>query len=223
VAEFSLGGDKASPAVGQGKNAKHPRVRLGDIVDRFGGTTFVQTSMMGVGEAGGHGEVSVVSFRPVESGAQWTHVVANNMLTESEGSVSAAVSRFKAQTSQFQYAALVDTPVRATVYREFDEAAGRTRLVAAVSTDTGKTFKHHLSFGKEQLGKLGINDFDETTVFAASQCLFEDRDGQVYVDIIVSNGGSMHYARVPIGVNAADLRKKLASFSSEVKSGAVVK
>tara|TARA_R110002072_G_C7965774_1_gene534306 strand:+ start:191 stop:763 length:573 start_codon:yes stop_codon:yes gene_type:complete len=166
--------------------------------------------MVGVEVDGKPGEVSIVSFRPLSRNSQWTHVVANNKLADQAARVSKEISKFEAQTSQFQYAALIDTPVRATVYKEFDEASRATRLVAAASTDTGKSFKHHLSFSKSELAKLGVENFDEATVFAASQCLYEDRDGRVYVDIIVSNGGSMHYARVPIGVNAAEIRKQAA-------------
>lgn len=186
--------------------SKQPTLKLEEIADRLGGTTFVQTSMMGIDVEGRPGEVSIVSFRPIQPSAKWTHVIANNKLTERSDRVTREISKFTSQGSQFQYSALVDTAVRATIYKELDVETDATRLVAAVSTDTGKTFKHHLSFSQEQLQALGIENFDEATVFAASQCLFEDRDGQVYADIIVSNDAAIHYARVPIGVNAAALR-----------------
>lgn len=230
-----------------------PSLTLQELDLRLGGTTFVQSSMMDIDIEGKHGEVSIVSFRPIEPNAKWTHVIANNMLTTEPnaltttvetdrrnaatvlrlplrgqsqvlraesvsanlGDVSsvpagsdstAAVSKFKAITSEFQYSALIDTPVRATIYKEFDVDTGLGRLVAAVSTDTGKNFTSHLSFGKKELASLGIDDFNKTTIFAASQCLFEDRNGEVYVDIIVADDNAIRYARIPIGVNAAKLR-----------------
>jgi hypothetical protein len=186
------------------------RVTLEELDQRLGGTTFVQTSMMALDVGGSNGEVSIVSFRPIEKDAKWTHVIANNMLVDEPKGIELsevnAASKFKSLTSQFQYSALIDTPVRATIYKEHDKDTGTTRLIASVSTDTGKNFKQHLSFTEEQLTKLGIKSFDSTTVFAASQCLFENRNGDVFVDIILSHENEMHYARVPIGVNAAKLR-----------------
>src|ERR1043166_6807650 len=200
------GGDKTLPQADD--RSKQPSVSLDDLVDKLGGTTFVQTSMMAVDVNGKQGEVSIVSFRPIEPNAEWTHVIANNKLTDSAKWLNRETSRIDNVGSQFQYSALIDTPVRATLYKETDVKANTERIVVAVSTDTGKHFMRHLSFTKQQLQKLGIKDFSGATVFAASQCLFEDRNGEVYSDIIVSTDTGMHYARIPIGVNAAALRAK---------------
>lgn len=175
-------------------------------IDKLGGTTFVQTSMTGIDAADEKGEVSIVSFRSILPGAEWTHVIANNKLTSQAKNQDIQTSVIGTKASQFQYSALIDTAVRATVYKEYDDVSGMLRLVAAVSTDTGKNFKQHLSFNQEQLAALGVKNFTELTIFSASQCLFEDRNGDVYIDIIVVDEAAMHYARVPIGVNAADLR-----------------
>ena len=172
----------------------------------LGGTTFVQTSMRSIDGDGTQGEVSIVSFRPIEPGAEWTHVIANNRLTATMGRVDSRTSHLNAQGSQFQYSALIDTAVRATTYQDVDPATRRARLVAAVSTDTGKTFDHHVSFSSEELAEFGITGFEEGSVFAVSQCLFEDRDGQVYVDVLYLRDGEGHFASLPIGVNAAMLR-----------------
>lgn len=172
----------------------------------LGGTTFVQTSMTMSDSKGVPGEVSIVSFRAIEPGAKWTHVIANNPLTANTARVNGAVSRVDSHGSQFQYSALIDTAVRATSYQELDPATGQARLVAAVSTDTGKTFKLHKNFTSEELVTFGIVDFDKDSVFAASQCLFENRDGEVYIDLVFTKNGKLHFASLPIGVNAARLR-----------------
>jgi hypothetical protein len=175
-------------------------------IDKLGGTTFVQTSMTGIDAADRKSEVSIVSFRSILPGAEWTHVIANNKLTSQANNQDIQTSVIGTKASQFQYSALIDTAVRATIYKEYDDVSGIVRLVAAVSTDTGKNFKQHLSFDQEQLAALGVKNFTESTIFSASQCLFEDRNGDVYIDIIIADEAAMHYARVPIGVNAADLR-----------------
>jgi hypothetical protein len=164
--------------------------------------TFVQTSMMGTNSAGRKGEVSIVSFRQIKPNAPWTHVIANNKLSDSKQ--NAETSKLGVSTSHFQYCALIDTPVRATTYKE--SGNGTPRLVVAVSTDTGKVFNRHASFSPDALSKLGIVGFDGSVIFSASRCLFEDRNGDVYVDLLVSQGNSTRYARLPIGVNARQLR-----------------
>ncbi|MFD9901261.1 hypothetical protein [Mesorhizobium sp. NPDC059025] len=166
------------------------------------GITFVQTSMMSMDSAGRKGEVSIVSFRQIKPNAPWTHVIANNKLSNSNQ--DAETSRLGVATSHFQYSALIDTPVRATTYKE--SGNGDPRLVVAVSTDTGKVFNRHVSFSPDALSKLGVDGFDKTAVFSASQCLFEDRNGDVYVDLLVSQDENTRYARLPIGVNARQLR-----------------
>jgi hypothetical protein len=156
---------------------------------------------------GTQGEVSIVSFRPIEPGAAWTHVIANNRLTANRARVDNTTSHLNAQASQFQYSALIDTAVRATTYQDVDPATRQARLVAAVSTDTGKTFDRHISFSREELARYGIVGFGEGSVFAVSQCLFEDRNGEVYVDVLFMRDGEGHFASLPIGVNAAMLRR----------------
>ncbi|MES0070454.1 hypothetical protein NKJ73_32710 [Mesorhizobium sp. M0074] len=109
-------------------------------------------------------------------------------------------------TSHFQYSALINTPIRATAYKEYDEGNGNARLVVAVSTDTGMNFTNHVSSTADELAKQGVQAFGEEAIFSSSQCLFEDRNGDVYLDLFVSQGGDTHYARVPIGVNASQYR-----------------
>lgn len=198
--------DKTIPAFDN--RVKQPSVTLDELVDKLGGTTFVQSSMMAVDVDGKRGEVSIVSFRPIAPNAPWTHVIANNKLTADPKWANKETSKLENVGTGFQYSALIDTPVRATVYKELDAKTNAARIVVAVSTDTGKNFKHHLSFNKNELEKMGIKDFSGATVFAASQCLFQDRKGDVFADIIVSTDDGMHYARIPIGVNAAQLRAK---------------
>ncbi len=191
-----------------GPRSDRPAVRNAEFDPSLGGTTFVQTSMRSIDGDGTQGEVSIVSFRPIEPGAQWTHAIANNRLTENMGRVDSRTSHLNAQGSQFQYSALIDTAVRATTYQDFDPATRRSRLVTAVSTDTGKTFNHHMSFSSEELAQYGITGFWKGSVFAVSQCLFEDRDGEVYVDLLhLRDGEEGHFASLPIGVNAAMLRR----------------
>jgi hypothetical protein len=187
--------------------------RAGDAVKarrEAGGTTFVQSSLMGVDKQGRRGEVSIVSFRPIEPGAKWTHVIAHNKLTQNASRQSPTVSHMDATSSQFQYSALIDTPIRATLYQEDDTIADRSRLIVAVSTDTGKSFDKHVSFTKEELARLGIRQLGKDTVISASQCLFEDRSGEVYIDLLVTEGTSLEYVRLPLGVNANRLRTEQA-------------
>lgn len=187
-----------------------------------GGTTFIQTSMARIDDKGRRlGEVGIVSFKESEPNSKWTHVVANNGLTADPGRVAAAISSEKALTSQFQYTALIDTPVRATTYSEVDPSSGMSRLVVAVSTDTGKTFDRHISFSTQELVNRGLPAFDSASVFTASQCLYEDRDGNVHVDLMVHKKGTLEYARLPIGVSAADLRRQTVAQAST--SGAVAR
>ncbi len=173
--------------------------------DPNNGITFVQTSMVSLNADGKIGEVSVVSFKPIKpAGSPWVHVVANNKLSSQAHDVETSIPTVS--TSHFQYSALIDTPIRATAYKEFDKGTGSARLVVAVSTDTGMNFTHHISFTAEDLAKQGVDRFDDQAVFSSSQCLFEDRNGDVYLDVIVSQTGDTHYARVPIGVNASQFR-----------------
>ncbi len=166
---------------------------------------FVQSALSSLDEKGKDlGEVGVVSFR--SSRMPWEHAVANTRLTNDPRAIRQDVSMHNAARSQFQYSALIDTPVRATTYKEHDEANALARLVVTASTDTGKTFSHRISYTPQQLAKFGLPAFDRSSVIEASQCLFEDRDGRVYVDLFVHQNQRLSYVRVPVGVNAAELR-----------------
>jgi len=183
--------------------------RAGDAVrspQTAGGTTFVQSSLMGVDSEGRRGEVSVVSFRPIEPSAKWTHVIAHNKLTQIASRQSPTVSLADASASQFQYSALIDTPVRATLFQEHDPGTDQSRLVIAVSTDTGKSFDRHVSFSAAELARLGIPQLGKDTIVSARQCLFEDRNGEVYIDLLVTEVSALKYVRLPLGVNASRLR-----------------
>lgn len=171
-------------------------------LDPNNGINFVQTSMQAVDKEGRPiGEVGIVSFKAIKPpNAPWKHVVANNKLSNSVKDLGA--SKPDVTTSYFQYSALINTPIRATSYKEYDKTTGSARLVVAVSTDTGMNFEHHISFTPEELSRQGIKAFDEKAIFTSSQCLFEDRNGDVYLDVLVSQGIETHYARVPVGVNA---------------------
>lgn len=186
-------------------------------------TYFLQSSLAVLNSDGSVGEVGVVSSRDVAlPNAPWVHAVANNKLTAKSSSVNQSVSSTTAQTSQFQYSALIDTPIRATSYREFNAATKQARLVLAISTDTGKRFDQHLSLDSGALARLGLQQFGQGTAIAASQCLFEDRDGNVYLDLVASaNGGETRYARVPIGVNASRLRQQEAQAALPPARGSV--
>jgi hypothetical protein len=199
----------ASGGITDDKSVAIENAELASELQRSDDLTFVQSSMSmeGFAASGREGEVSVVSFRRIEPDAEWTHVIANNKLSDSMQKIE--TSKPDATTSMFQYSALIDTPIRATTYKEFDDVRGNARLVLAISDDTGKSFKHHMSLSSNELLKLGIESFDKNTIFSASQCLFEDRNGEVFVDILVSHANSMRYARIPVGVNAAKIRKEL--------------
>ncbi|MFD9901260.1 hypothetical protein [Mesorhizobium sp. NPDC059025] len=174
--------------------------------DPNNGISFVQTSMMAMDSSGNLGEVSVVSFKPIKpANSPWKHVVANNKL--SQGMQNVETSKPNVSTSHFQYSALIDTPIRATSYKEYDQSSGKARLVVAVSTDTGMNFTHHVSFTADELSKQGVEVFDAKAIFSSSQCLFEDRSGEVYLDVLVMQDGNTHYARVPVGVNASQYRE----------------
>jgi len=172
------------------------------------GINFAQSSLSGRDSSGQLiAEVGVVSFKPSRLDEPWKHVLANNLLSTDHRQLSASVSSVAATTGQFQYSALPDTPIRLTTYTEFDEKTQQPRLVLAASSDTGMTFNHHSSFTPAQLAKLGIGKFTKNSVLEVSQCLFEDRNGVVYVDFLAHNQGDMRYARVPIGINAVELRQ----------------
>lgn len=198
--------DRANPLLNPEEVS--PDVKMASVKDSENGLTFVQTSMlpMHAGEAGS--EVSIVSFREIEPGAPWTHVVAHNLLTADPTAVNKTTSTLDVDATQFQYSALIDTKIRATSYKETDPLTGEARLVVAVSTDTGMTFSHHTSFSIAELEVRGISDFDAAGIFTSSQCLYEDRDGEVYVDLMVSQGGEMRFVSLPTGVNAAELRQE---------------
>jgi hypothetical protein len=183
-------------------------VQFADAKESESGLTFVQTSMNGIGADGAASEVSIVSFRQIMPGAPWTHVVAHNQLTSDPSLVDAGTSTLDVDASQFQYSALIDTKIRATSYKEVDTDTGASRLVIAVSTDTGMSFDHHVSFGEEELAAHGITGFGPAGVFTVSQCLYEDRNGEVYVDVMVSSGDGMRFVSLPTGVNAAVLRQE---------------
>ena len=185
-----------------------PALQFADIKDSESGLTFVQTSMHGNGSDGSESEISIVSFRKIEPGAPWTHVVAHNKLAQDPNFVNATTSSLAVDATQFQYSALIDTKIRATSYKEVDQSEGDTRLVIAVSTDTGMSFAHHTSFSESELSAHGIPEFGENGVFAVSQCLYEDRDGEVYVDMLISEAGQMRFVSLPTGVNAAVLREE---------------
>jgi len=199
--------DRTSPTTPAQEELKEQQ-QVASVKDNESGLTFVQTSMLGLGADGTESEVSIVSFRKIEPGAPWTHVVAHNKLTTDPGLVDATTSTLDVEATQFQYSALIDTKIRATSYKELDKSTGSARLVVAVSTDTGMTFAHHISFGEAELEAHGISNFGEAGIFAASQCLYEDRDGEVYVDLLVSEADEMRFISLPTGVNAAKLREK---------------
>ncbi|KHA76783.1 hypothetical protein NC77_22000 [Janthinobacterium lividum] len=158
--------------------------------------------------------VGVVSFRPLTPGATWTHSIAGHPLVLGNAKAIEAYAKpsnrhfalQNAATRQFQYSALVDTPVRSASYLETSKAMG-TRLTVATSKDTGKTFDQVRSFSVAELQKFGLKDFGPDTVFKTSQCLFQDRDGQVYVDVLAhSLKGELQYARLPVGANAQTIQ-----------------
>ncbi|NVM77448.1 hypothetical protein FHW83_003266 [Duganella sp. SG902] len=156
----------------------------------------------------------VVSFRPLAPGATWTHSIAGHKLARGdvkaiEAYTAAAGRQFAlpdATTRQFQYSALVDTPVRSASYVEVSKS-GSARLTVATSKDTGKNFDQLRSFSAAELRTLGLRDFGPATVFKVSQCLFQDRDGQVYVDLLAYGPqGELQYARLPVGANAQAIK-----------------
>jgi hypothetical protein len=158
--------------------------------------------------------IGVVSFRPLTPGAAWTHSIASHAFARGDAKAIEAYTKPggiqfalpDAVTRQFQYSALVDTPVRSASYLEVSKTAG-VRLTVATSKDTGKTFDQLRSFSATELQKLGLRDFGPDTVFKMSQCLFEDRDGQVYVDVLAHGlKGELQYARLPVGANAQAIR-----------------
>ncbi len=151
-----------------------------------GGIVFVQSELAVRGNE--KNKVGVVSFKPLAPDGQWTHVLANKQLAA------------HSVTGQFQYSALIDTPVRASVYHEMSGAHAHMVIVASV--DTGKVFDRYLRLSAADLKQYGIARFDQSTKFETSQCLFEDRAGNVYVDLLVFNGANgLEYARIPLNVN----------------------
>ena len=52
----------------------------------------------------------------------------------------------------------------------------------------------------------GITAFGEVGILAASQCLYQDRDGELFVGLMVSQDGGLRFVSLPVGVSAAELR-----------------
>lgn len=167
--------------------------------------------------------IGVVSFRKMKPGSEWTHVPANlDLFSSPEGrnKLDRRLSPFGIRLAdaggrggQHQYSALVDTPIRATTYveRGSDDPAGDISIVVVSSVDTGKSFDHFVKFDEPALRSLGLPDLGDEVRIDVSQCLFEDRDGQVYVDVLVHDVGrsnDIRYLKLPLGVNAQPLRAR---------------
>jgi hypothetical protein len=111
-----------------------------------------------------------------------------------------------------QYSALPLTPLRAVISLEFvSDARGAEhgRITVAYSTDTGKTFPHLVDFDARRLQALGLPRLASDAVIEVSQCLFADRDGEVYTDVFIFNGtdsAPVYHAKLPLGVNLKDVK-----------------
>ena len=172
--------------------------------------------------------IGVVSFRRMAPGSKWTHVPSNlellrtpagrKTLNNTLGPLGATLAASNAKGEQHQYSALIDTPVRATTYveRTGSGADASTAIVVASSIDTGKVFDHFAKFDRASLEKLGL-PVSGKLMIDVSQCLFEDRNGEVYVDVLAHDLGGANtitYFKLPLGVNAQALREKAATPSS---------
>jgi hypothetical protein len=152
--------------------------------------------------------VGVVSFKDFSGGDQWTHVTANRPLLRDEQTGRAQQSR----AMLHQYSALPLTPLRAVISLEFvSDAQGREhgRITVAYSTDTGKTFQHLIDFDDRKLQALGLPKLASDAVIEVSQCLFAERDGDVYIDVFIFKGtdsAPLYHAKLPLGVNLNDVK-----------------
>lgn len=151
--------------------------------------------------------IGVVSFRPID-GKEWTHVIANRPLERSDAVGGAIVG---VTGAQHQYSALVATPVRAVTYLEtttLQDSPEQHKIVVAASLNGGKQFDHFVDFDPRASRE---GDLKKTSVIEVSQCLYEDRQGMVFVDVAILDGAQNSTARhvkVPLHVNANTLRDK---------------
>lgn len=161
------------------------------------------------------GAVGVVSFKPLAPGGAWTHVVANRALTldsaapaQPAGPGDARFAPAGARAELHQYSALPETPFRAVTYVESDRGGG-TRLVVVLSPDAGKNFNQYIVFGRDELARLGVPELKGRVVIDVSQCLYEDRAGNVYQDVLLldeAGGNALYQLKLPLGVNARSHR-----------------
>ncbi len=194
------------------------RASLTWVSEEMGEMVSFAQSSAGGGTADGVrvGEVGVVSRKSMKDGAAWNHAVAIQPLKQRR-LIGKAAADPSSERSQFQYSALPDSLVRMTTYVEHEKVTGKVRLVMASSTDGGFSFSGVNALDAKALSSYGVPRLSADTVVEVSQCLFEDRDGAVHVDLMVLDQGMLRYVRVPIGVNAAALRE-----STRQKSAAVV-
>lgn len=169
--------------------------------------------------------IGIVSFRRSAPNSKWTHVPSNLALirTPTAGGIESLHERLdafgasfgapNAKGSQHQYSALVDTPIRATTYLETAEGDDNSdaALVIVASVDTGKVFDRYAYFNQYRLQKLGVKDFHGGVAIDVSQCLFEDRDGEVYVDLLIHDtrhSNDIQYVKLPLGINARAIARE---------------
>lgn len=166
---------------------------------------FITNTMIPKGEKVGGSSpygIGVVSFREIKGG-EWTHVVANNSFIENKVDNSRVVGK------GHQYSALPGTPLRGALYTEVKENGAKELekgLVLAISTDTGKTFDHFISLKPEDLGlsvdELALNG--EGLTYRISACLYKDKDGAVYQDLLIMNDGQqLIHKQIATGVSVS--------------------
>lgn len=199
------------------------------VTDKTGGIVFAVSSLGAVTPDGATpldpgNLVGVVSFRPLKPGSAWTHVIANHDILRSgdaENRIRQLVSPLVKVSGTYapsgmagvrhQYSALVDTPVRATSYVQRSATTGQAMIAVVASSDTGKSFDHFKSFSEDDLKALGVAHFDSSMVMNVSQCLFEGRNGDVYVDALIHDSrgtGAIQHVKLPLDINANELRQR---------------
>jgi hypothetical protein len=172
-----------------------------DIRDESDGRIFAMSSMLVISPKNKLTKynVALLSFKPIEVGGSWQHVVTNN-----DFFTDAADKPLRISTNH-KYSALPQTPVRAVSYIEKSVVKNvEDRVVIFLSTDTGQTWPYRQFFNASEL-KM---DKNVSLIISNSACLFADADGNVWLDLLIGNENSKEQIKhvvLPTDISVSEL------------------